>query len=401
MLKNFIFLILKSIRHRPIRSWLTVLGVIIGVMVVVTIMSLGTGIQNVISKQLNQFGNDLIIIFPGKLTESMAGFIGGMRFRDADLLNLKKIPGITTIALADIATFTVEFQGEKKSNTTHGMTWAGTKEIFEQSQGFKLAAGDFPRDDNVPEAVVGDYVANEMFKKKMGVGDEVIIKSKRFKIIGILGKTGNKEDDSSVFMSLNNQRMLTGNYAGVMMAMVRVDPRYDKEIIAEEIKFELSKQSVVEDFTVITPAKIARLAGDLLSVVELFLITLALVSLAVGAVGIMNTMYTAILERTKHIGIMKAIGASSLSILLLFLIEAGVIGIIGGLMGIAFGILLSFLLSLGFASLGVQGMFSFASLDYLGFATVLIVTFITGIVSGILPARQAAKMEPAEALRYE
>jgi putative ABC transport system permease protein len=401
MLRNFIFLILKSIRHRPIRSWLTVLGVIIGVMVVVTIMSLGTGIQNVITKQLNQFGNDLIIIFPGKITESVTGFLGGMRFRDADLWDLKKIPGVATIALADVASLTTEFQGEKKSVMLHGVTWAGMKEIFQQSQGFNLAQGDFPRDDNVPEVVVGDYVANQMFKKKIRAGDEIIVKSKRFKVAGVFGKLGSREDDSSMFLSLNNHRTMTGNYSGVMSAMIRVDSRYDKEVVAEQIKFELSKQSVVEDFTVITPAKVARLAGDLLSVVELFLITLALVSLVVGAVGIMNTMYTAILERTKHIGIMKAIGASSRSILLLFLIEAGVIGIIGGLMGIAFGILLSFLLSLGFASLGVKGMFSFASLDYLGFATVLIVTFITGIVSGILPARQAAKMEPAEALRYE
>ena len=228
MLRNFIFLILKGIRHRPIRSWLTVLGVIIGVMVVVTIMTLGTGIQNVITKQLNQFGSDLIIIFPGKITESMTGFLGGMRFRDADIWNLKKIPGVATVALADIASLTTDFQGEKKSVMVHGVTWTGMKEIFEQSQGFKLAEGEFPRDDDVPEVVVGDYVANQMFKKRIRTGDEVIIKSKRFKAAGVFGKLGNREDDSSLFLSLNNHRVMTGNYARVMSGMIRDVPRYDK-----------------------------------------------------------------------------------------------------------------------------------------------------------------------------
>jgi putative ABC transport system permease protein len=184
--------------------------------------------------------------------------------------------------------------------------------------------------------------------------------------------------------------------------MIVVKQGYDINLVAQQIKFQLSKQDVVDKFVVMTPDTIKKLAGDILSIVELALIMIAMVSLLVGAVGIMNTMYTSVLERTKQIGIMKAIGASSESILGLFLIESGVIGIIGGVIGIIGGISLAIIAGVAASSFaGITGLFSFASLDYLGFLVVLVVTLMTGIIAGILPARQAASMEPAEALRYE
>ena len=173
------------------------------------------------------------------------------------------------------------------------------------------------------------------------------------------------------------------------------------DLVAQQVKYQLSKQEVVRDFSVLTPAKANRIVGNVLSIVEFFLIAIAFVSLAVGAVGIMNTMYTSVLERTKQIGIMKAVGASSDKILSLFLIESGIIGLVGGVIGIALGIFLSYVISLIVARLGVNGLFSLVALDYFGIFVVLIITFIAGVLSGILPARQAARMEPAEALRYE
>ncbi|MEK7066661.1 MAG: ABC transporter permease, partial [Patescibacteria group bacterium] len=117
--------------------------------------------------------------------------------------------------------------------------------------------------------------------------------------------------------------------------------------------------------------------------------------------GIMNTMYTAVLERTKQIGIMKAVGATSDMILGLFLFESGLIGAVGGISGIIFGIFASAVIGELAKTAGINGLFSWASLDYLGLASVFVLTFIVGIVAGYLPARQASKMEPAEALRYE
>lgn len=174
--------------------------------------------------------------------------------------------------------------------------------------------------------------------------------------------------------------------------------RVEKGSIQEVIKV---RGEVVREFSVLTPEKADRLIGNVLSIVELVLMAIAFVSLVVGSVGIMNTMYTSVLERTKQVGIMKAVGASNDTILLLFLVESGVIGLVGGTLGVILGIIAAYIIGLIAASFGIRGLFSFASLDFLGLLVVLVITFITGIISGILPARQAARMEPAEALRYE
>jgi putative ABC transport system permease protein len=241
-----------------------------------------------------------------------------------------------------------------------------------------------------------------MFKHPIQVGDDLLIQSKRMRVSGIVKYLGASDDDQRIYMSWPMFHMLAGIKPAAMEGMVIVKHDANINLVAAQVRYQLSQQDVVDKFAVYTPDKIKNLAGSIVSIVELALILIALVSLLVGAVGIMNTMYTSVMERTKQIGIMKAIGASSESILALFLIESGVIGVIGGLIGIAGGIGIAILSGIAASSLGgISGLFSFGSLDYLGFLVVLVVTLMTGIIAGILPARQAANMEPAEALRYE
>jgi putative ABC transport system permease protein len=401
MLKNFFILTLKGVRYRPIRGWLTILGVVIGITLVIIIFSLGSGIQNAVSQQLQMFGSDLIIIFPGEETNPFAGIIGGQRFREEDLMDLENISGVKFVVPMETETLNVDYRGEKKSIMFHGSPWDGLVETIEQSQGLKLEEGIWPTNDNAREVVLGHLAFYKLFKNKVRLGDDIIVKSKRMKVVGVVSEIGNQMDDNVVYISLDIFRDLTGARSGARTAFVKVAPEVNIDFVAKQIKLELSKQEVVREFSVLTPEKASRLVGNVLSIIELVLIIIALISLVVGGVGIMNTMYTSVLERTKQIGIMKAIGASSDNILTLFLIESGMIGLIGGVLGVILGVVSAYFIGIIAANFGIRGLFSFASLDFLGFAAILSLTFLVGVLSGILPARQAAKMEPAEALRYE
>ncbi|MDP1689564.1 MAG: ABC transporter permease [bacterium] len=400
MLKNFLILTLKGMRYRPIRGWLTILGIVIGIMLMVIILVLSSGIKNTITKALQTFGSDLIIILPGKENNPIIGILGGQKFKQKDLLDLEKIDNVKFAAPMGISTLNVEYDGEAKSIMVHASNWKKYVEVLESSQGIKLEKGRWPQDDSVSEVVFGHLAAKTLFKKEVSVGDKVIIKSKRFTTVGILSEIGEQMLDNVVFISLDMLGNLTES-RGASSALIKTTPGANINLVAEQIKFQLSKQEIVRDFSVLTPEKADRLVGGVLSIVELILIAVAMISIVVGTVGIMNTMYTSVLERTKQIGIMKAIGASSDAILSLFLLESGLIGLVGGILGIFFGIISAYLIGLIAASFGIRGLFSFASLDFFGLFVVLFFTFIIGVLSGSLPARQASRMEPTEALRYE
>lgn len=401
MLKNFIKLTLKSLIYRPMRSWLTVIGIVIGIMLVVIILAIGSGIQNAVTKTLQMFGSDLIVVFPGKETNPLVAFVGGQKFKEDDLIALEKIDGVKFVVPELAQVLNVEFDGEKKSAMIHATLIGRTVELVEESKGFKLREGRWPSGEDAQEAVLGSGAADNLFQEKIKIGDEVIVKSKRLKVVGIMAEIGEQMSDNIIFVSLNTLRAITGLGRVAASADVKLKSGTNVELVAKQIRHQLSKQDVVRDFSVLTPDKAGRLVGSVLSIVELILIVFGLVSLIVGAVGIMNTMYTSVLERTKQIGIMKAVGASNESILALFLVESGLIGLVGGITGVIFGIGSAYMIGWIAAKKGIQGIFSFAALDVLGFFAVLIVTFIVGVIAGLLPARKASRMEPAEALRYE
>lgn len=370
-------------------------------MLVVVILALSNGVSNVINQQLRMFGSDLLIIIPGKETGIVTGLIGGQKFKFSDIIDLENIAGVKIAAPFDVGTVNAEFEGEKKAMLVHSSRWDKLRPIFEGSTGVTTLRGAWPTDELSNDVVLGYLAGTSFFKNKIQVGDEMIVQSKRLRVAAILTRSGNQEDDNSLYMSWDLFHAITGIKPGAMSVILRIQPDADINLVARQVRFQLEKQEEVRDFTVLTPEKTTQIVGNILSIVELVLVIIALVSLIVGAVGIMNTMYTSVLERTKQIGIMKAVGASNDSILSLFLIESGIIGLVGGVLGIFFGILLSYFIGLAAENFGAPGLFSFASLDYLELFIILIITFITGVVSGIFPARQAAKLEPAEALRYE
>lgn len=398
---EFLRIISHGLRYRGLRSWLTVLGIVLGIMLVVIIIALGNGVQRQVQQSLRVFGPDLIAVFPGKENNLLLGMVGGARFQTTDLEDLSTIPGVDFSMPVDQGVVTAEYKGDKQSVLLHAQNWEHYIEIVEESEGQKLKAGRYPSGDDVSEVAIGYSTAETIFHSQIHVGDDIILKAKRFTVVGIFESLGEQNHDSAVFISYDAFRSVTGNQNTALSAIVRVLPDADPKIVAQEVRHQLAKQSVVEDFTVLTPDKANALVDNVLGVIEIALMIIALVSLAVGGVGVMNTMYTSVLERTKHIGVMKAIGATHETIITLFLIESGAIGMIGGFLGIILGLLAASGIGAIAANLGVRGLFSWSSIDYVGMAALLTFTFIIGIIAGFLPARAAGKLEPAEALRYE
>ncbi|PIS04689.1 MAG: hypothetical protein COT81_05205 [Candidatus Buchananbacteria bacterium CG10_big_fil_rev_8_21_14_0_10_42_9] len=399
MIKNFLRLSLKGIRHRRLRSWLTILGVVIGIMLVVVILSISSGVRSVVSGTLQMFASDLITVVPGEETNPFIAFYGGQKFKESDVYDLEKISGIDFVVPMNINTFTAEFKGEQKTVMVHGAPFVTFAKAYETSEGFTIASGNWPASDETNEIVLGHNLATELFKQDIKLNDEIILKSKKMRVIGILQDSGEQIADNVLHVSDVKFRELTG--AGLTASVIKVKllPKANIDLVSRQIEHELSKQQEVRDFSVISPQKADQVVGNVLNIVELSLVVIGLISLIVGSVNIMNTMYTSVVERTKQIGIMKAVGASSDSILSLFLIESGLIGLVGGVLGVIFGVGLAYVMGSIAARYGVVGLFSFSSLDYFGLFIILIVTFIVGVLSGVLPARQAAKLEPATALR--
>ena len=401
MLKQFFSLSFKGVAHRPMRSWLTILGIVIGVTFAVTILTLSSGIRNAVSSTLQMFGKDLVVVFPGEITNPFASLLADEKFKEKDLMALERIDGVEYVSLELQSSMTVEYEGQKESALIYGAPLTPLQRLLEETEGFYLEEGEWPKGDDVNEVILGHNAAMNLFDEKVRIGDEIIVKTKRFRMVGYFNQIGEQMMDNVVYMSIDNLRNLTGEPPVAISANVKVKEGANIDLVARQIDFELSKQTVVEEYSVLTPDKTQKLVDDVLEIIELVLVVIVFISLIVGAVGIMNTMYTSVLERTKQIGIMKAVGASNDSILSLFLLESGMIGLIGGLIGVILGVLFAFLIGIGAEQAGVDGLFAWSAIEIFDIVAVLIITFVVGLVSGIMPARQAGKMEPAEALRYE
>lgn len=399
MIGKFFVLSLRNLRHRKLRSWLTILGIIVGVALIVSLVSLGQGLENAISQQLKVFGGDLITVLPGEETDPALGIIGGGSIRDKDVDELRDIPGVNLVLPFEIEFLQVEFKGETRATTIHGSPIQETKEIYTENRGLGLIVGDWPKRDDSSEVVLGFKIASKKFDKEVFVGDEIRIKGKKFIVVGILQELGSSEDDNAVYMSLDNIRRITGKQGTVRMSLVRVEEGVDQDAVAAEIKFRLGRERGSADFTVLTAEKTQSIVGDIIGTIQLSVLFIAIFAIIVGAIGVMNTMYTSVLERRREIGIMKSIGATDGDILSIFIIESGVIGIIGGVIGTAIGLGLAKSAEIAAVRSGFKFLQIYISVEFV--LAVLFFAFLLGIISGVLPARQASKLNPAEALRYE
>ncbi len=403
MIKEYIKIAIRSLRRRPVRSWLTMLGVVIGVFLIISLLSLSEGIKGAVMQQLNMMGKDLIMVFPGEITNLAAVMGGGMELTDQDLEAIKKAEGVALVVPLTWKGETMRYGGETKTIFLAGISWSEALELLKGDMGWDLREGNWPVSGK-REVLVGSAVPEDVFPG-MEIGSEATIKGKKFKVVGVLKSLGNKQDDSQVYLDLEIFKDITGERDGARFAFAKVKPGYSPDQVVENIKKNLNesrKKIRGEDlpsFSVLTSEKVAGIVGDIMALIQLAIFGFASIAIVVGGIGIMNTMYTSVHERIKEIGIMKAVGAKRKTITLLFLIESGFFGLFGGLGGIVLGLGLAKAAEIYLMSTGAFYLKASLSPQLILFG--LTFSFLVGCIAGYLPARSASKLKPVDALRYE
>ncbi len=406
MITDYFMLPWKEMQRRKLRSLLTLFGIVVGIAAVIALIMIGQGLQQAIMGQIAAMGSDKLII-SAKGNALNAGLsIDAIKITDKDLTTIKRVLGVKEAAGFIYSTAKIEFNDKARYNFVYGFpTRAEENALINGGQNYKLLTGRNLEKGDKYKAVVGnEYINPDLFEKEVVVGNKMMIQGKEFKTVGTWQKTGSPPDDSAVIIPLDTYQELFKKDNELGLIILQINQGEDLKLMEERISKELRKQRSLdegkEDFSIQSPEQLAAAFGTILTVVQVVLIGIAAISLFVGGIGIMNTMFTAVLQRTKEIGLFKAVGATNEQILGLFLIESGLYGIIGGIGGVVVG--------LGVAKIaeGVIGYFIgpaffVLQLNWWLLLGAIFFSFIVGCVSGIAPARRASKLNPIESLRYE
>ncbi|MGQ9700305.1 MAG: ABC transporter permease [Candidatus Bipolaricaulaceae bacterium] len=393
MLRDLFRLSLRNMRHRGLRSWLTVIGILIGTAAVVALISIGQGLQRSIATQVEQIvGYNTILI-------SARGFNLGQRIR-LDIEAIRAIPGVRNAIAVRTETAYVEGPGGKGFLGVLGYDQA--MEEFATEMNLGLSSGR-------PLAGPGEVLLGGRTARALGaeIGDTVAVEGRTFRVVGLLQAqraggfaAGGLTLSDLLVLSLPELRALFPGPELVQYAVVRLADGADITAVRGAIRAHL--QAVGERNAALTDFEdLTRNIQSVIRGVQAFLAGIAGIALLVGGVGVMNTMYTAVLERTREIGILKAVGAKDSHVLLLFLFESGLMGVAGGALGLAMGFSLAWVAT-AIVSRVFQTQSSFSPVLNLALVVgALFFDFLVGAVAGIFPAYRAARLPPVEALRYE
>lgn len=394
----------ESIRKNRTRSFLTCLGIAVGVASIILIMSLMGSINNVISAQVKSMGADLIVIRPAQHVDTVESVIDGLtasnRYMTSNLTltDAEVIAGLDSVAgVAPIAAGVATLRAEERTIPTANVI--GTSTELARVQNLKLSNGIFLSDKVENSAVIGKALSLELF----GTGTEAVGKTfamgeEKFIVVGLLEETedpinfNNVDFDNSVFVRADYLKRIGLNYQ-VQQIDVRAENTGALSRLSEEIGDLLnSAKNGDKNYEILYGDSISHPAGSMFMVVSSMLTVVAGVSLIVGGIGVMNILLVSVAERTREIGIRKAVGASSMNILMQFLFEAMILSVGGGLLGLILGYVIAFLISI------VTPFSPFISWQILGVSVGTSV--VIGILFGMYPAIKAARKNPIESLRY-
>lgn len=389
---------LNAVRSQRMRSFLTALGIAVGIASVVLLTSLGEGLHRYMLAEFTQFGTNLIGINPGKVTTHgiSGGLISNVRplsIEDGEAL--KRIPEVLDVVSVVQGNAAVEAGKRTRRTTIYGIDPAAPKVLK-----LNVAAGRFLPDDPPRAArsfaVLGSKVRQELFGSGQALGERVRIGSELFRVIGTMESKGQMlgfDLDDAVYIP-TAKALAMFNRESLMEIDVLYQEGSNADQVSEKIKKILTGRHGSEDFTITTQEKMLEVLGSVLNILTLAVGALGGISLLVGGVGILTIMTIAVNERTSEIGLLRALGTERFQILSLFLGEAVVLASIGGLAGLILGLGTAWLLGVLVPALPTH-----ASWTYVVAAELL--AAVVGLLAGILPARRAAALNPVDALRSE
>jgi putative ABC transport system permease protein len=401
----------RALNANKMRSSLTMLGIIIGVAAVIALLSIGQGVQKSVTDQIQSAGSNLLFVLPVQMGAGGGGeFTNSLTYEDVEAIaDPRNVPDAAAVAPMMQGAGQITYRSEETRTTI-----AGVSPEYDRVRNLELAFGRFVNSQDIDTrsrvAVLGSEAAEELFNdSSYPVGQTIKINRIPFRVIGVLEEKGVGmfgSEDGYVFVPISTaqarlfpqQRNLAGQFE-VTFIYVQVFAEDRMNAATEDINHLLRRTHDVslgaeDDFSVINQADLVNIMAEVTGILTLFLGAIAAISLLVGGIGIMNIMLVSVTERTREVGIRKAVGAKRRDILLQFLVEAMVLSLVGG----AVGILLGYSLSQGISRLS-EDMVTVVSMNSVVLATTFSV--IVGVVFGLYPALRAARLNPIDALRYE
>lgn len=403
MLAEYLWLSFENLRHKRLRSWLTMLGIVIGIAAIVSLIGLGEGLRTAIMAQFNIAGADVLRVSASS-SAGPPGFSVVNPLTESDLHRIRTVNGVKAAVGRIFQSITLTSNGQSVAGMMISMPSGKDRTVMEEIFNFEAEKGRLLKDGDRNSVVLGaHFVEEDHFGQQLRVGQKITIDGTSFTIIGFLEKKGSFFIDASV---IANEEIMRSRYERADeydFIGVKIAPGSTINKVTEDIEHVMRKQRNVkegeEDFSVESPQAIVESLNNTLLGIQIFVYIIAGISLLVGGIGITNAMYTAVLERTKEIGIMKAVGAKNNTIFTLFFLEAGFLGSFGGLIGALLGTLMAYgAASISRVALGTD-LISAHVQPWL-FLGALFFSFLIGTLAGILPALQAAHKNPVDSLRY-
>jgi len=398
----------KNIKERMSRSILTLLGIAIGIMAIISLMGIGEGMNVAVEGELSSLSDTIIVNVGGGFSMFSFGQLEdtGEYLTERDITDLERIPGVKEVNTQLTGMASLSFNNGDGNSVMITVTGMDIESMNLQYGLDDLAEGDLLDIGDQSKILIGYDIAYDYFDNDISIGSRVKINGKKFFVNGIFSKQGMggvSTNDDLVLLASRDFQKATGE-SNIYSATVTVYNVNEVEPIASEIERVINENHGEEDFASVTSmSSILDSIQSIMGILQTVLIAIASIALVVASIGIMNTMLTSVMERTREIGIMKAIGATNKDIMSIFIIEGLLLSIVGGVSGIIIGIFGSRGVAVLLSNMGpgMGGTPLEPVITFMAIALGLSVSMIVGILSSLYPAWKAARMSPIEAVRYE